>query len=229
MPVEDALRLMELLPNARMVMNYGLTEAMRTCLYPFREAPDKLASVGCPCPSVSLRIVDSQGKELSPDTIGEVMISGGNLASGYWRNEELWNTRFHNGWYHSGDLGHLDKDGFLYLAGRIDHAINSGGKTISLYEVEQLVRPFIRKTNFVTCGASDPKGVLGEVVVLCVEGRWGESIPWSELRIKLFEAMERLLVPMLAYSVAEFPRTSNGKVQLSELRKRIESGQCENL
>jgi len=229
MPVEDTLRLMELLPNAWIVMNYGLTEAMRTCLNPFRETPDKLASVGRPCPSVSLRIADSQGKELPPGAIGEVMISGGNLAIGYWRNEELWNTRFHDGWYHSGDLGHLDKDGFLYLDGRIDHAINSGGKTISLYEVEQLVHPFIRNTNFVTCGASDPKGVLGEVVVLCVEGRWGESTPWSELRIKLFEAMERLLVPVSAYIVPKFPRTSNGKIQLNELRIRIESGQCENL
>jgi long-chain acyl-CoA synthetase len=229
MPAEDKLRLMELLPNARIIMNYGLTEAMRTCLHPFRESPEKLASVGRPCPSVLLRIVDAQGKQLPPDAIGEVMISGGNLASGYWRNEELWKTRFQNGWYHSGDLGHLDKDGFLYLHGRIDHAINSGGKTISLHEVEELVRPFIRDTSFAACAASDPKGVLGEVVVLCVEGRWGEPTAWSDLRIRLFEAMEPLLVPAMAYAVPEFPRTSNGKIQLNELRKRVEGGQCENL
>ena len=229
MPVEDKLRLMQLLPNAWIVMNYGLTEAMRTCLHPFRESPEKLASVGRPCPSVALRIADSEGNEVPAEAIGEVLIGGGNLASGYWRNEELWKARFHDGWYHSGDLGHLDKDGFLFVHGRIDHAINSGGKTISLHEVEQLVRPFMRNTSFVASAAPDPKGVLGDVVVLCVEGRWNEPLPWSELRIKLFEAMEQLLVPVAAYAVPQFPRTSNGKIRLTELRKSIESGQCENL
>jgi long-chain acyl-CoA synthetase len=229
MPIEDKVRLMELLPNARIVMNYGLTEAMRTCLHPFSETRDKLASVGQPCPSVLVRIVDPDGNELPGEGVGEVMIGGGNLASGYWRNEKLWKTRFEDGWYHSGDLGHFDKDGFLYLHGRIDHAINSGGKTISLHEVEQLVRPFIKHTNFVACAASDPKGVLGEVVVLCVEGQWGEPSAWSDLRIKLFEAMEPLLVPTMAYAVPEFPRTSNGKVQLNELRKRVEGGQWQSL
>ena len=229
MPVEDKRRLMEILPQAWIVMNYGLTEAMRTCLHPFRESPDKLASVGRPCPSVKVRIDGDNGREPAPGEVGEVLISGGNLASGYWRNEALWAERFRNGWYHSGDRGYLDEDGFLYLKGRIDHAINSGGKTIALSEVEDHLRPFMTHTTYAACGIDDPRGVLGEVVVLCVEGAWKESVPWDEQRIHLFEAMEQLLVPVAAYVVPEFPRTSNQKVQLNILRQRIEEGQYRTL
>src|SRR5262249_7567633 len=132
MPLEDKRKIMEILPRARIVFNYGLTEAMRTCLNCFNDNPDRLASVGCPSPTVSVRVVDGEGNELTNGEIGEVQIAGGNLASGYWKKEELWTNRFCDGWYRSSDLGYLDNDGFLYLQGRIDHAINSGGSTIAL-------------------------------------------------------------------------------------------------
>jgi long-chain acyl-CoA synthetase len=229
MPVEDKQRLLKLLPNAWIVMNYGLTEAMRTCLHPFRESPDKLASVGKPCPSVRLRVVDSEGTELKPNESGEVLIAGGNLASGYWNKPEMWAARFRDGWYHSGDIGYFDDDGFLHLRGRIDHAINSGGKTIALSEVEAILRKHISKTAFAACGMSDPKGVLGDVVALCIEQEWREETTWNKLRIQLFEAMEPLLVPVSAYILPTLPRTSNGKVQLNNLRTQIESGNYQAL
>lgn len=224
MPVEDKRRLMELLPNALIVMNYGLTEAMRTCLHPFRQTPDKLASVGQPCPSVLLRIENSDGQWLPPYETGEVLIAGGNLATGYWNKEEMWRRNYRDGWYHSGDIGYLDADGFLYLRGRSDHAINSGGKTIALSEVEAILKRFIVKTTFTVCGRKDPKDVLGEVVALCVEHEWNEDLPWERLRIQLFEAMEQLLVPTTAYVLPELPRTSNGKYMLNDIREKIESG-----
>jgi long-chain acyl-CoA synthetase len=229
MPVEDKERLLKLLPNAWIVMNYGLTEAMRTCLHPFRESPKKLASVGQPCPTVRLRIEGPDGQAASPYESGEVLIAGGNLASGYWNKEEMWASRFRGGWYHSGDIGFLDEDGFLYLKGRIDHAINSGGKTIALSEVEEILRKFIAKTCFAVCGMRDPKGVLGDVVILCVEREWKEPLPWNKLRIQLFEAMEQLLVPVCAYVLPELPRTPNGKVQLNNLRTKVETQQFPTL
>ena len=229
MPVADKRRLMEILPQAWIVMNYGLTEAMRTCLHPLRESPEKLSSVGQPCPSVNVRIIGPDGEEMPASQIGEVVISGGNLASGYWRNEALWAKKFRNGWYHSGDLGSFDEDGYLHLLGRIDHAINSGGKTIALSEVDDLIRPFLKHTTFVACGMKDPRDILGEIVVLCIEGEWKESLPWNQVRIRFFEAMEQLQVPVFAYVVPELPRTANQKVQLNVLRQRIEDGKYRTL
>jgi long-chain acyl-CoA synthetase len=229
MALQDKRRLLELLPNARIVFNYGLTEAMRTCLNPLRDRPDKLESVGLPSPSVEVCIVDGSGRKINPGEVGEVLIRGGNLASGYWKKGEMWQARFHDDWYRSGDLGYIDPDGFVFLQGRIDHAINSGGKTIALSEVENGLRSFFTKTTFVACGMKDPKGILGEVVVLGIEGKWQEPTAWSELRIKMFEAIEPRMVPIAAYVVPQLPRTANLKVQLNSLRQAIEAGQCEAL
>lgn len=225
MPLKEKERLVKMLPGARIVMGYGLTEAMRTALLPFSDFPEKLASDGLPCAGVSVAIANKDGEVgMPPNEVGEVLISGANLASGYWNKGTMWEEKFIGKWYKSGDLGYLDEDGFLFLLGRKDHAINSGGKTIALSEVENRLRPHITATNFVACGMKDPKGILGEVVVLCIEGAWVEKNDWKDLRIHLFECMEAAFVPKEAYCITQFPRTSNGKVQLGILREKIEQG-----
>ena len=225
MPLKDKKHLMELLPNARIIMGYGLTEAMRTALLPFSDFPDELASDGRPCLGVSIAIAGENGDFLPAKNVGEVLISGVNVASGYWNKEQMWKEKFDGKWYRSGDIGYLDKDGFLFLQGRKDHAINSGGKTIALSEVENRLREHIHSTSFATCGIPDPKGVLGEIVVLCIEGEWKEASSWKDLRIHLFECMDPTLIPKEAYCTSSFPRTANGKIQLGILRKNIEQGQ----
>jgi long-chain acyl-CoA synthetase len=226
---EDKNELLGLCPNARVVFNYGLTEAMRTCLNPLRDHPDKLDSVGRPSPGVEVRVANMDGRDEAAGEIGEVLIRGGNLASGYWKKDEMWKGRFHGDWYRSGDLGYLDGDGFVFLRGRIDHAINCGGKTIALSEVESILRPLLTKTGFAACGMEDPKGVLGEVVVLGVEGEWREALAWQQFRLKLIDTIDPAMVPLAAYLVPELPRTANQKVQLNILRKAIEAGQYKAL
>lgn len=224
MPVQDKRRLMDLLPQARIVMNYGLTEAMRTAILPFFDFPDKLEAAGRPCPTVSVRIVDENNKDLPPGETGEILISGGNVASGYWRKPNLWAERYDQGWYRSKDFGFLDTDGFLYLKGRIDHAINVGGKTIAVNEVEERLRPLLNAKNFAVCGIDDPNGILGEVLALCIEGEWQEEQPWHEFRVHLFEKMEASFVPREAFCVEQLPRTSNNKIQVAILRKNLQEG-----
>jgi long-chain acyl-CoA synthetase len=224
MPIEARRRLMELLPQARIVMSYGLTEAMRAALLPFGDFPDKLASVGRPSPGVTIRISDESGRELPAGETGEVWIAGDNVATGYWRNPDLWSERFDGGWYRSRDLGYLDTDGFLFLKGRIDQAINVGGKTIALNEVEERLRPVLPRSTFAVCGVRDPNGILGDLLVLCVEGEWTEPELWPDLRIHLFERMEPSFVPKEAFLVARLPRTANGKIQTALLKQEIEAG-----
>ena len=227
--VEDKREILKICPNAAVVFNYGLTEAMRTCLNLLRDHPDKLDSVGRPSPSVEVRVADMEGRELKAGEIGEVLIRGGNLASGYWKKDEMWKGCFHGDWYRSGDLGYLDEDGFIFLQGRIDHAINSGGKTIALSEVESRLRPLFTKTTFVACGMNDPNGILGDIVVLGIEGQWQEPEPWNKFRVKMLETVEPLMVPIAAFIVPALPRTANQKIQLNILRKAIEAGQYKAL
>ena len=226
MPVEDKQRLMEEVPQARIFMNYGLTEHMRTAILPWREFPDKLQSVGRPCPTVSVKIVDENCQEVSPRETGEILVSGGNHASGYWGKPDLWAARHDQGWYRSSDWGFVDEDGFLYIKGRMDDAINAGGKIVAPNDVEERLRPLLKARSFVVCGVDDPKGILGEIIALCIEGEWQEEKSWPELRINLFEKMEASLVPREAFSVDQLPRTSNNKIQLSILRNNIQEGRC---
>lgn len=226
---EDKLEVLRLCPNAQVVFNYGLTEAMRTCLNPLRDHPDKIDSVGRPSPTVEVRIANADGLEAARGEIGEVLIRGGNLAGGYWKKDEMWKDRFHGDWYRSGDLGYLDADGFVFLRGRIDHAINSGGKTVALAEVEERLRTYFSKTTFAACGMDDPKGILGDVIVLAIEGEWQEALRWQDLRMKMLEKIEPQMVPVAAYRVPQLPRTANQKIQLNILREAIQAGQYEAL
>lgn len=223
MTTEDKRRLSEFLPNARLVMNYGLTEAMRCCILPFHDHPDKLDSVGRPCPGVNIRIVDDNDVPLMQGELGEVQVSGVNLASGYLNKEEMWHERFRDGWYATNDLGYLDVDGFLHITGRKDEAINVGGRTVAPAEVETSLRDYVSNTVYCICGRKDPSNLLGEVPVLCVEGEWREAVSWRNMRIAMLKGVPKALVPRLAVVVPEFPTTSNGKVQRGLLRERIEA------
>ena len=229
MSVDDKRRLAELLPNARVVMNYGLTEAMRCCILPFKDFPNKLHTVGQPCDTVEARIVDPAGSVQPTDTVGEIQVRGGNLASGYWRKDEMWRERTASGWYATGDLGSIDADGFVTIKGRKDEAINVGGRTIAPSEVEQALKPQVTGGEFAVCGMPDPGGVLGDVLCLCIEGSWRERMAWKEFRIHLFETIPPSLVPKEAFLVPELPRTGNVKIQRGKLRAALEAGQCTKL
>ena len=229
MAVDDKRRLAELMPNARVVMNYGLTEAMRCCILPFADFPEKLDTVGRPCDTVEARIVSLDGVVLPAGEIGELQVRGGNLASGYWRKDDMWRERVASGWYATGDIASIDAEGFVTIKGRKDEAVNVGGRTIAPAEVEKLLQPMLHNPVNAICGMTDPDGLLGDVLCLCVEGEWREAMAWKEFRIHLFETMPPSLVPKYAMVIADLPRTSNGKIQRNKLRASLEAGQGRRL
>jgi long-chain acyl-CoA synthetase len=229
MSVDDKQRLSELLPNARVVMNYGLTEAMRCCILPFKDFPDKLETVGRPCDTVELRVVDADGNLLPPDEVGDIEVRGGNLASGYWGKPDLWHERTASGWFATNDLGSIDADGFVTVKGRKDDAVNVGGRTIAPAEVEIALQPHLTAESFAVCGMRDPDGVLGDILCLCVENDWREQTSWKEFRIRLFERVPPSLVPKEAFVVPALPRTRAGKVQRGKLRADLEAANYRQL
>lgn len=226
MPLDAKRRMQELFPNSRIILGYGLTEAMRCTLLVFNDYPNKLASVGRPYGDVRVRIIDKCGKELPVGQDGQILVAGAHIASGYLNKPQLWAERFRGGWYATGDIGHLDEDGFLYFKGRLDEAVNVGGRTISPLEVEELLRPLLRGVPFGVCGIPDPGGILGDTLALCVEGVGPGMQHWREFRVLLFERMPPYFVPASAFAVPELPMTANGKLQRARLRELIETGQA---
>ena len=217
MHLEDKKGILECLPNARIIMNYGLTEAMRCTLLPFNDSPGKLKSVGKPAKGVNIKIVNNNAYD--PD-VGEIFVSGTNLCSGYVGHHELWNKKYVDGWYATGDIGRLDEDGFLYILGRNDDALNVGGRTISPLEIEEVLRKYI-KNELVVSSVENPDNIL----VLIIQGEIQLDTNWKTLRIKLFEELPSICVPKELYITETFPRTSNGKVLRSSVLDSVNKGE----
>ena len=117
---------------------YGLTEGFLTIL-DRRDFDARPGSVGCPPSAYEMRIVDDDGKELPAGEIGEIIGRGPALSSGYYRQPELTADAFRDGWLYTGDLGYVDEDGFLYLAGRKKDLIISGGVNVYPQDIEAIV------------------------------------------------------------------------------------------
>lgn len=226
MPMEPKYknRMLELFPYARIFMNYGLTEAMRSTLIEFGKNRERLNAVGRPSPGVEIRTVDDAGAPVKADAAGRILVKGVNLAGGYWNKESLWQAKLHDGWFETGDLGSLDREGFLTFLGRNDDVINIGGIKVTPNEIESVLRDFIQGRRFCICGIKDPGSVTGEIPVLCLEGA-GAVLDLEVLRRELGGKLEEFKIPRKLFNMEAFPETRNGKIIRSKIIKIISTRQ----
>ena len=215
-------KLLEVFPNARIVMNYGLTEAIRSTMIELRSEITKLTTVGRPSPGIEIRITNDDGNLLSPGETGEISIKGANVAKSFWKKEEVWDRRYNSGWLKTGDLGYLDEDGYLTLSGRADDIINVGGKKFSPIEIEEHLRTKLSKSQYCICGIPDPKGVLGEVPVLCIEG--SNTISIKDVQEFLRNLVEDYKIPKVIQFFEVLPKTHNGKIKRNEIKSKMSKG-----
>lgn len=215
MPVEQKRALMRLLPETRIAMHYGLTEASRSAFLRFHENPDRLESIGRPSPGVQMRIAGGEGGA------GEIEIRGDHLMSGYWQAPELTARVLDGGWLRTGDLGRTDADGWFYLEARKDDVINVGGRKVLPGEIEEVLlgHPAIRECACV--GVPDPQGLAGEIVsVWMVPRRPDRARPaFSELAKLLRTRLEPYKVPRRFHWTDALPRSASGKVLRHRLRE----------
>jgi long-chain acyl-CoA synthetase len=212
---ENAARLCALCPAARIVMNYGLTEAMRSTFFDLREAASRPGSVGRPAPGVEIRIVDESGEGLAPGEEGEIAVRGANLAAGYWGNDAEWARRTPGGWFRTGDHGRIDDDGYLFYIGRRDDMINVAGEKVSPEPIEAALRKLWPDRAFAVAGVPDPAGVRGHVPAVFVEGEAPANV--AALQRELSGRLRSFEMPQMVVAVAALPRTRNGKVIRSAL------------
>lgn len=220
MAVDQKKQLMDIMPNAGIYMNYGLTEAIFSTVIKFERNSDKLGSAGTCAANVDVSIVNPEGASMAPGDVGEICVSGTSLAAGYWNQMELWNAVSEGGWYHTGDLGYLDADAYLYVVGRKNDLVNVGGRTISPDEAEHVLLNFLPNVEYAICGIDDD-GPLGEVLALCVEG--DTEVDLGALRNSIGESVSEYLIPKRVFNVSALPRTENGKVIRRALQDRIAS------
>ena len=197
---------------------YGSTETCPIAVYT-RLGGDlsRVGSTGLPGLCCEARVIDENGAELPAQRLGEIAVRGPNVFSGYWGNEEATGEALRDGWYRTGDIGSVDRDGWFYVHDRKKNMIISGGENISAAEVE---RALLEHPDVADCGVIGvPDSRWNEAPVAYVIARAGASIDAEALQAHMLARLARFKVPREFVFVEELPRTALGKVQHFRLKE----------
>lgn len=191
---------------------YAMTEAthlMSSNPLP-EDGPHKAGSVGKPV-GQEMAILDENGVQQEAGKSGEVCIRGPNVTKGYKNNPEANKSAFRFGWFHTGDLGVLDSDGYLHLVGRIKELINRGGEKISPIEVDAVLLSHPDIAQAVAFGVPDDK--YGEEINCAVMPREGSNIDEAEVLRFCKTNLAAFKVPKMVFITDSLPKTATGKIQ----------------
>jgi acyl-CoA synthetase (AMP-forming)/AMP-acid ligase II/thioesterase domain-containing protein len=198
---------------------YGMTEAAHQMASNPISGTRKPGSVGVPAgPEVT--VLREDGSVADQGDVGEIAVRGSNVFAGYEANPEANAESFTNGWFRTGDLGRLDRDGYLFLVGRSKEIINRAGEKISPLEVDDVLLRHAAVEQAATFGVPDAR--LGEEVAAAVVVREGHSADERALQDFVAQTVAPFKVPRRIAIVPEIPRTATGKVQRTRLAEQLQ-------
>ncbi len=203
------------------IVSYGLTEATCTCTMNPVGAERRLGSVGPALPREVVAVLDDAGRPLGPGEVGEVAVTGPNVMAGYLNAPEATAEVLRDGWLHTGDLGYLDSDGFLFLTDRKKDLIIRGGENISPREVEEALSAHPGVAEAAVVGTPDRE--WGEEVTAFLVLRAGQAVDADEVLAFCRQRLARYKIPRQVRVVAVLPVTSVGKVDKAGLRALVAS------
>ena len=215
----SALKELEKTFKVPVIESYGMTEAshqMTSNLLP--PAKRKIGSVGVPT-GIKLKVVDSSFKKVKENQVGEILIKGKSVFKKYIASKEINSNSFIKGWFRTGDLGNLDKDGYLYISGRIKEIINRGGEKISPKEVDEVFMSFKKVNIAVSFAIKHPK--LGEDIGLAVVLNNNMECTSSELKSFAQDKLAQYKIPKQIFFLKEIPLGATGKIQRIGLAKKL--------
>ncbi len=194
---------------------FGMTEtAPAVSVLDTEDVRERAGSIGRPLPAVEARLVDDHDREVPPGTVGELVLQGDNVFAGYWMLPAATEEAFRGGWFHTGDLGRADEDGFITLVDRKKDMIITGGESVYPVEVEQIIVRHPAVIEVAVFGI--PDGLEGESVVAAVAVSEpvtaADILTWSRERIAHFKAPKQIKL------VDSLPRNATGKVLKTHLR-----------
>jgi acyl-CoA synthetase (AMP-forming)/AMP-acid ligase II len=217
---ELGARLRKLLPQARIVDIYGLTETCSSDFFLRAHEHEQFAgTIGHPSPRVQCRIADDQGRELPVNMVGELQICTPFVMNGYLDEPELTRAAFAGDYFRTGDLARMRADGRAELAGRINDLIVRGGAKVSPLELDHVLVQHPAVAAALTTGVPDP--VMGERIHALIVPRAHASIDEKELRTWVAGRMERFKWPDVYHFGRELPTGRTGKVDRSALRDQV--------
>jgi malonyl-CoA/methylmalonyl-CoA synthetase len=200
---------------------YGMTETGMNTSNPLDGARVG-GTVGLPLPGIEIRVVDADGNECAPGTIGDVLVRGPNVFAGYWRMPDKTREEFTaGGFFRTGDVGDIVPDGpakgYLRLVGRAKDLIITGGLNVYPKEIEERIDDMAGVEESAVIGIPHPD--FGEAVTAVVVGRPGHALTEAEIIGALKQEIANFKVPKRVHFVDSLPRNAMGKVQKSLLRE----------
>jgi fatty-acyl-CoA synthase len=205
----------------KFAQGYGLTETGRVSSLPIEDSIRKAGSVGKEEFHVIMRIVDGNNNDVAPGEVGEIIVRGPNIFSGYWKKPEETAKALKNGWFYTGDMARKDEEGFLYIVGRKVEMIISSGENIYPAEVEKAIQSITQVKEAAAVGMPDPR--RGEVVAAFVSLKEGQTLSEQQLIERISDKIAAFKLPKKVIFVEDFPRNVSGKIVKKELKKRFDT------
>lgn len=205
-------RLRTALPHVQIIVMYGQTEATARLTYlPSARLQEKLGAAGIAIPGVRLEIRDDDGRALPAGGVGEIYAAGENIMRGYWRDPETTQQTVIAGWLKTGDLAHMDDEGFVFIQGRRSDIIKSGAHRINPKEIEETIAELEAVAEVAVVGVTDE--LLGQAIKAIVVLRAGANLNAMAVRAHCHKQLAMFKIPRQIEFAAGLPKTASGKVQ----------------
>lgn len=207
--------LIDILKGVDIYIMYGQTEATARLSYlPPDLLESKLGSIGKGIPGTQLKVMNEYGGEVKPGETGHIVAKGKNIMKGYFNDQEETNKVLKNEYLYTGDLGTVDKDGYIYIIAREKNIIKSGGNRISPKEIEDVILEIEDVLECAVVGVEDD--TLGEAVKAVVVCK-GSNITLTDIQMHCKNKLPRYKVPKYIKFVLSLPKNSSGKVLINKL------------
>ena len=220
-PPDLPRRALEIFGDSVQILNgYGLTETTSAVVTNLgTEYAAHLDSVGRPNLTADIRVESPQGERLGVKEVGELCFRSPQVVKGYWNKPEATRAAFVDGWFHSGDLGYVDEEGFVYVVDRLKDVVIRGGENVYCAEVEAVLFLHPAVADVAVVGLPDER--LGERVCAVVVRRAGSKVSLRDLREFVAPRLAAFKCPEALYLADELPKTATGKTAKSALRVAI--------
>jgi len=217
MPLETLKKLKNLFPGVSIGDGYGMTESSVITNRPEGFMDSKPQSVGIPFKFWKFRVINEEGKDCSPNEVGEIILSGPSMMEGYYKDPEKTAETIRDGWLYTSDLGYVDEEDFLYIVERKAHMIKSGGENIYPKEIENVLYKHPKIQEAAAFGLPDPTYV--QKVCAAVVLKKGEQLTEEEVVEFCKEHIASFKKPKSVFFMKNLPKNALGKVLRSKLKE----------
>ena len=220
-PPDLPLRAVEVFgPGVQILNGYGSTETTSAVVanvgVEYEARPD---SVGRPNLTGDVKVVDADGAPLGVGEIGELCMRSPQVVPGYWNDEAQTLASFRDGWFHSGDVGYLDDEGFVYVVDRLKDVVIRGGENVYCVEVEAVIHEHPAIADVAVIGVDEH--VMGERVCAVVVPRSDAEVRLADLRAFASDRLASFKLPEALFVADDLPTTATGKVAKREIRAQV--------